>query len=72
MAAPSAPNSPAVEDQTIRQVVRLGATGNRVRVRLTNEYNDKPLEVGAASIALAGPDVSGSGAFTTFRSGDVV
>jgi lysophospholipase L1-like esterase len=54
--APSAPNSPAVDDQTIRQVVRLGATGNRVRVRLTNEYGDKPLEVGAASIALAGPD----------------
>jgi lysophospholipase L1-like esterase len=54
--APSAPNSPAVDNQTIRQVVRLGATGNRVRIRLTNEYGDKPLEVGAASIALAGPD----------------
>ncbi|MEP7209816.1 MAG: SGNH/GDSL hydrolase family protein [Alphaproteobacteria bacterium] len=54
--APSAPNSPAVDDQTIRQVVRLTAAGNRVRVRLTNEYGDTPLEVGAASVALAGPD----------------
>jgi lysophospholipase L1-like esterase len=54
--APPAPNSPAVDDQTIRQVVRLTAAGNRVRVRLTNEYGDTPLEVGAASVALAGAD----------------
>lgn len=54
--APSAPNSPAADNQTIRQVVRLTAAGNRVRVRLTNEYGATPLEVGAASIALADAD----------------
>ncbi len=60
--APSSPASPSVDDQTIRQVVRLTATGERVRVRLTNEYGDTPLEVGAASIALAGPDGKPTGA----------
>ena len=54
--APPAPNSPSVEDQTIRQVVRLTAGGRSIRVRLTNEYGETPLEVGAASAALAGPD----------------
>jgi len=54
--APPAPNSPSVDDQTIRQVVRLSAGGRSVRVRLTNEYGEVPLEVGAASIGLAGPD----------------
>lgn len=54
--SPPSPNSPAVDDQTIRQVVRLTAAGDKVRIRLTNEYGDTPLEVGAASISLAGPD----------------
>ena len=54
--APPAPNSPSVEDQTIRQVVRLSAGGRSIRLRLTNEYGETPLEVGAASAALAGPD----------------
>ena len=48
--------SPAFENQTIRQVVRLSAGGDQIRIRLTNEYGDAPLAVGAATVALAGPD----------------
>jgi lysophospholipase L1-like esterase len=44
------------KDQTVRQVVRISAGGERVRVRLTNEYGTKPLAIGAASIALAAVD----------------
>ncbi|MBI1358974.1 MAG: SGNH/GDSL hydrolase family protein [Alphaproteobacteria bacterium] len=67
--APSSSASPSVDDQTIRQVVRLTATGDRVRVRLTNEYNDTPLEVGAASITLAGPDGKPTGAIVPITFG---
>jgi hypothetical protein len=37
-------------------VVRISGGGNRVRLRLTNEYGTEPLTVGAARIALAAPD----------------
>ncbi len=52
------PATPSFEDQTVRQVVRVSAGGGRVRVRLTNEYGAKALHIGAAHIALAGPDGS--------------
>lgn len=42
------------ENQTVRQTVRITAAGPRVRLRLTNEYGDKPLRIGAASVAIAG------------------
>jgi lysophospholipase L1-like esterase len=44
----------AINDQTIRQVVRISAGGRRVRVRLSNEFGSKPLDIGAAHIAIAG------------------
>ncbi len=47
------PASPSFHDQTIRQVVRISAGGRRLRLRLTNEYGKTPLEVGAATVALA-------------------
>lgn len=50
------PGSPSFSDQTIRQVVRLSVGGERVRIRFTNEYGAKALHIGAASVALAGPD----------------
>ena len=50
------PATPSFEDQTVRQVVRVSAGGGQVRVRLTNEYGAKALRIGAARIALAGPD----------------
>ena len=46
----------AFDNQTIRQVMRLSQGGAEIRLRLTNEYGDKPLKIGAATVALAGPD----------------
>ncbi len=52
-ASPQAAEPPGatLEDQTIRQVVRTSIAGERVRVRLSNEFGTTPLVVGAASIA---------------------
>ena len=46
----------AFENQTVRQVVRLSTGGSAVRIRCPNEYSDKPLDIGAATIAIAGAD----------------
>ena len=48
--------SPSFSNQTVVQVMRVSAGGQRLRVRLTNEYGAKPLEIGAARVALVGPD----------------
>lgn len=50
------PTTPTFNNQTIVQVVRLSAGGPRLRLRLTNEYGDHPLAIGAARVALVGPD----------------
>lgn len=50
------PATPAFDDQTIRQIVRISAGGTAVRLRLSNEYGSRPLRVGAASLALVGKD----------------
>lgn len=42
--------SRSFEDVTLRQVVRLSAGGELIRVRFTNEYGEAPLTIGAASI----------------------
>ena len=47
------PATPSFGNQTIRQVVRLSVGGERIRLRLTNEYGAQPLDVGAARVALA-------------------
>jgi lysophospholipase L1-like esterase len=47
------PGTPAFTDQTVRQIVRLSVGGERVRLRLTNEYGAKAVTIGAASVALA-------------------
>jgi lysophospholipase L1-like esterase len=47
------PASPSFNDQTVRQIVRLSVGGDRVRLRLTNEYGTKPLTIGAARVAIA-------------------
>jgi lysophospholipase L1-like esterase len=56
-ASPQAPTGNAVaeagfRDQTIREVVFASAAGSRVRVRLSNAYGSRPLEVGRASVAI--------------------
>lgn len=52
------PGSPSFENQTLREVVRISAGGRSVRVLLTNEFGAKPLRIGAAHIAVSGPDGS--------------
>jgi lysophospholipase L1-like esterase len=42
--------------QTVRQVVRLEAAGDRVRIRLTNELGLEPLSVGEVRVALSSPN----------------
>ncbi len=61
--------SPAFNDQTVVQVVRLSAGGARLRIRFTNEYGAKVLSLGAARVALVGPDgatIAGSDRPVTF------
>jgi lysophospholipase L1-like esterase len=45
------PASPSFSNQTIREVVRLSLGGRQVRLRLTNEYGQKPLKIGAVTVA---------------------
>lgn len=47
------PATPAFSNQTIREVIRLSLGGKQVRLRLTNEYGQHPLRVGAVTVAVA-------------------
>jgi lysophospholipase L1-like esterase len=56
-ASPMAPRGvmPAsLSNRTIRQIVHLSIGGDKVRVRLSNEFGAKPVLIGAASVATAG------------------
>lgn len=44
----------AAADQTIRQIVRVSLGGSRIRVVFSNEYGDRALTIGTASVAFAG------------------
>ncbi|GAA2443238.1 SGNH/GDSL hydrolase family protein [Streptomyces macrosporus] len=46
------------EDQTLRQTVHTSIGGDRVRIRLSNEFGDRPLVVGEARIARRADDGS--------------
>ena len=52
------PATPTFHNQTLRQLLRLSAAGRALRVRLTNAYGEAPLVIGAARIAILGPDGS--------------
>ncbi|WP_292115398.1 SGNH/GDSL hydrolase family protein [Mesorhizobium sp.] len=39
--------------QTVRQVLRVSKGGERLRLRLSNEYGASPIRIGAATVALA-------------------
>jgi len=41
-------------NRTIRQIVHLSIGGNKVRLRLSNEFGTAPILIGAASVAAAG------------------
>jgi lysophospholipase L1-like esterase len=55
-AVPTAPGTPAfnrapaLEDQTVRQIVYPSIAGGRVRLRISNLFDDAPLSIAAASI----------------------
>lgn len=68
VASPGVPErllSPRFDNQTISQVVRLSAGGQRFRLRLTNEYGVRPLRVGALRVTLV--DAEGSDVPETSR-----
>jgi lysophospholipase L1-like esterase len=52
-------------DQTVRQVVHTSLGGDRLRIRLTNEFGTTPLHVGEVHVAIR----SGTGADTDARPG---
>lgn len=71
------PNTPpkSLTNQTIRQVARLNLGGSKVRVVISNEYNDLPLHIGAASVATAGEGgaiVDGSSQALTFAGAEAI
>ena len=47
--APPGAMTPAFNNQTIVQVVRLSAGGRQLRLRLSNEYSGAPLVIGRVS-----------------------
>jgi lysophospholipase L1-like esterase len=51
-AADSGPSRDGFRDQTLRSIVRIGAGGSAVRIRLSNVFGDRPLTVGAAHVAV--------------------
>ena len=54
----------SIDNQTLRQVVRLSLGGRRVRLQLSNEYGSEPLVIGAAQVAPA--SAPGHGRVVTF------
>ncbi len=59
-ASPEPPRVPptVLNNQTVREVLRISIGAGRFRVRLTNEYGSKPVIIGAAHLALT---TTGSG-----------
>ena len=51
---PGTPAAAGFDDQTVRNIVFTSVGGNLVRVRFTNTFGTTPLQLGAASIAVAG------------------
>jgi hypothetical protein len=49
-----------LEDQTIRIVVQSTLSGNRIRIRLSNQYGKQPLTIGAAGIVKVGDWIPGT------------
>jgi lysophospholipase L1-like esterase len=50
---PAAPQPPLnINNQTLRQIVRVSVGGERLRVVFTNNFGSAPLTIGAASVAI--------------------
>lgn len=48
---PAADAEDSFNNQTIRQTVRLSAGGERIRLRISNQHGNKPLVIGALTVA---------------------
>ena len=57
--APAPAETGAFNNQTLRMTMRASLGGNTVRVRISNAYGQRPLDIGGAHIALreAGPGI---------------
>jgi lysophospholipase L1-like esterase len=55
----SVDRTPKLFDQTLRLIVRTSIGGDAVRIRVSNEYGDRPLVIDAARVAVrdAGPSI---------------
>jgi lysophospholipase L1-like esterase len=56
-ASPQAPRGagPAsFSNRTVRQIAHLSIGGNKLRLRLSNEFGNRPVLIGSASVAMAG------------------
>jgi lysophospholipase L1-like esterase len=60
-AVPGSSDATGFNNQTIRNIVFSSVRGNTVRVRFTNAFGDRRLQIGAASIAVAGAGAATSG-----------
>ena len=54
------PNQPILnlQDQTVRERVRISVGGPRIRIRLSNEYGSAPLVLGSVTVAVPGEPAS--------------
>jgi lysophospholipase L1-like esterase len=48
----------SIEDQTVRERVRVSIGGAQIRIRLSNEYGSAPLPIGSATVAVANDPAS--------------
>ena len=57
-ASPEPAHAPpvALNNQTVRQIVRVSLGGSRFRIRLSNEFGESPLHLDAVHVALSGGD----------------
>jgi lysophospholipase L1-like esterase len=51
--APQLPVGATLDGSTLRQLVRVGAGGTRIRLRLSNAFGSEPLTIGAVHVARA-------------------
>src|SRR5262245_15130187 len=59
-----------IDDQTVRERVRVSVGGDRICVRLSNEYGATPLLVGGATVAIpTGPGTVRPGSIKTVTFG---
>ena len=49
---------PPLREQTLREIVVPQLSGERLRVRISNRYGDRPLRIGAATVGLVAHDAA--------------